>query len=134
MATMFTRYYPTAFLLVNGVLYCILAWLFIAEPITWFSNLDIELRDPLGYTELKTMYIGLMGSLGSFSLLAALRKSWQEAGLVLALLSYALLASVRSVGIFVEEQGTDFMLQLLAAEILSALLAALGLWCLARQR
>lgn len=131
---MFKRYYPPAFLLVNGVLYCILAWLFNADPITWFSNLAIDLQDPVGYTELKTMYIGLMGSLGIFSVLAALRTQWQETGLLLALLSYALLASVRSVGIFVEGQGTDFMLQLLAAEVLSAALAALGLWCRARQR
>ena len=131
---MFSRYFPPAFLLINGILYCVLAWLFVAEPISWFSRLSIELQDPVGYTELKTMYIGLMGSLGVFSVLAALVTRWQQAGLVLALLSYLLLASVRSVGIFVDGQGNDFMLQLLAAEIISALLAAVGLVCVARQR
>lgn len=131
---MFVRYYPAAFLLINGLLYVVLAWLFIAEPLTWFGNLAIELRDPVGYTELKTMYIGLMGSLGIFSLLAAVVARWQQAGLVMALISYLLLASVRSVGIFIDGQGNDFMLQLLAAELISALLAAVGLFCLARQR
>jgi len=131
---MVTRYYPAAFLSINGVLYCALAWLFVADPITWFGNLAIELRDPVGYTELKTMYIGLMGSLGIFSLLAVAIKSWQQAALVLALISYLLLATVRSVGVFVEDQGNDFMLQLLLAEIISIVLAALGLFCQARQR
>ncbi|GAB5501239.1 MAG: hypothetical protein PsegKO_35500 [Pseudohongiellaceae bacterium] len=131
---MLTRYFPPAFLLINGLLYCVLAWLFVADPISWFSNLSIELRDPVGYTELKTMYIGLMGSLGIFSLLGVVVERWRQAALVLALVSYVLLALVRSMGIFIEGQGNDFMLQLLAAEVVSAVLAAVGLVCLARQR
>ena len=119
--------FPTVILLVNGLLYCVLAWLFIDAPITWFARLGIELQQPLGYTELKTMYIGLMGSLGVYSLLATCVKSLQSSALLLFLLSYFALAMVRSWGIFIEGVYDDFMVQLLYTEVVSALLCGLAL-------
>ena len=54
---------PRVFLLVNGLVYGILAALFFVMPRVWFANLGIELIDEMGYTELQTMYVGMMGSL-----------------------------------------------------------------------
>ena len=61
---------PRGFLIVNGLIYGVLAALFVVTPRVWFANLGIELIDEMGYTELQTMYVGMMGSLAVFSLMA----------------------------------------------------------------
>ena len=127
------RLLPEIFLLVNGVIYCVLALLFVTAPLDWFARLGIELQDALGYTELKTMYIGLMGSMGVYSLLAVRIKRIQYAALLLFLLSYGMLAAVRSWGIWVDGRFDDFTLQLLATEIISTMAAGLALWVSHRQ-
>jgi hypothetical protein len=131
---LFVRIFPGLFLFVNGIIYCVLAYLFIADSQTWFASLGIELQDATGYTELNTMYIGLMSALGIFSLLSAISSRLRFAGVVLALISYAALAAVRSWGIFVAVRSNSFMLQLLWAELASLLLAALALYCLQRSK
>ena len=131
---LFVRIFPGLFLFVNGIIYCVLAYLFIADAQTWFARLGIKLQDATGYTELNTMYIGLMSALGIFSLLSAVSNRLRFAGVVLALISYAALAAVRSWGIFVAVRSNDFMLQLLWAELASVLLAALALYCLQRSK
>ena len=131
--TAIERYLPPGFLLLNGVLYVLLAALFIVNPLQWFANLGIQLRGELGYTELKTMYIGLMGSLGIFSLLAAFRSELRDGALLLFFISYTALAVVRSWGIFVDQLYDDFTLQLLVAELVSAAAAGLA-WYSLRSR
>ena len=118
---------PRGFLLVNGLIYGILAALFVVTPRVWFANLGIELIDEIGYTELRTMYVGMMGSLAVFSLMAVLFAGMLEAALVLFLVSYAALAAVRSWGIFIEGLFDDFTLRLLYIELLSAALALISL-------
>lgn len=115
--------FPAAYLLVNGVLYLILAALFVVAPIEWFARLGIELRAPLGYTELKTMYVGLMGAMAVFFLLGAWRKSMRMSSVLFAAISYSALAGVRSYGIFIDGLFDDFTFSLLYAEIVSLLLA-----------
>lgn len=131
---MFSRYYPVLFLLANGLVYLVLAWLFFSATTIWFGNLGIELTDEAGYTELRATYIGLFAGLGVFFLLAALRGQWRSAGMVLALLTYLGLALVRGYGVFVLQQGNELMDQLLFSEVLLILLSLLGLYCLRQQR
>jgi hypothetical protein len=123
----FMRLYPGFYLLANGLLYAVLTALFLFAPRVWFANLGIELVDELGYTELKAMYIGLMGTLALFSLLGAVQERFLDPALVLFLLSYAALASVRAWGILVEGIFDSFTLQLLYAELASAAAAAVAL-------
>ena len=127
-----TRYFPIGFLTVNGLMYCYLALLFVLAPLQWFAALGIELQDPLGYTELKTMYIGLMSALGIFSLLAASRRELRVAGILLAAISYFLLALVRSWGVLIDGVFDQFTLLLLFAELGSLLAALVSWYCVAR--
>lgn len=128
------KHFPHIFLLVNGGLYCLLAVLFIADYQQWFANLAIELPNSSGYTELRAMYIGLMGSIGIFSIVCAYNCSLYFAGLLFALLSYAGLAVVRSWGIFIENEYNELMLQLFLAEVLSVVAASFGLLCLHKRK
>ena len=121
------NYLPRGFLIINGLIYGILAVLFVISPSVWFANLGIEPVVPMGYTELQTMYVGMMGSLAGFSLVGAVFTSMREPALVLFLMSYAALATARSWGIFVEGLFDDLTLRLLYAEILSAALALISL-------
>lgn len=73
------------------------------------------------------MYIGLMGTLALYSLLGAVQERFEEPALVLFLLSYAALASVRAWGILVEGNFDSFTLRLLYVELASAAAAALAL-------
>jgi hypothetical protein len=100
----------------------VLAALFVFEPIQWFAKLGIQLQAPLGYTELTTMYVGLMSAMAVFFLLGAWQKSMRLSSLVFAALSYSALAVVRSYGIFVEGLFDDFTISLLYTEVVSLLL------------
>lgn len=73
------------------------------------------------------MYIGLMGTLALYSLLGAVQERFEEPALVLFLLSYAALASVRAWGILVEGNFDSFTLRLLYVELASTAAAALAL-------
>ncbi|MCI5107371.1 MAG: DUF4345 family protein [Pseudomonadales bacterium] len=123
------RIFPAFYLLLNALVYLLLAWLFVQSPQEWFERLGVVLQDANGYTELRSMYIGLMASLGLFFLLALLLKSWRVPALALALISYTALALVRAWGLYAEELGNALMQQLLLTEIVSALLAVLALYC-----
>lgn len=127
MKTLF-KYFPQIYLTANSIIYGILVFLFIVDSNTWFANLGILPRNPVGFTELKTMYIGLMAAIGIFSILAALFSALRSAGLIFALISYSMLAGVRSYGIFVDGFSSDLMMQLLLVEIISALLALIALF------
>lgn len=131
------RSYPAFYLLLNGVLYCVLTWLFLTDPMLWFDRLQIRLVEAVGYTELKTMYIGMMGSFGVFFLLAAWLEWMRLAGVLLAVVSYLGLALVRGWGVLVERNYNELILQLLATELADLVAGLLALYCLyliARQR
>lgn len=128
MATL-RRLFPALYLLLNGVLYVALAWLFFSEPLAWFERLSIQLQEPLGYTELKTMYVGLMSTLGLFFLLGVFIAELRLPALLLALLSYALLAAVRAWGIYLDGQSDTLIMQLFWSELFGTLLAAMALAC-----
>jgi hypothetical protein len=127
--TSLLRIFPAFYLLLNALVYLVLAWLFVQAPREWFERLGVVLQDANGYTELRSMYIGLMASLGLFFLLSLLLKSWRVPALALALISYTALALVRAWGLYAEELGNALMQQLLLTEIVSALLAVLALYC-----
>jgi hypothetical protein len=122
------KYFPQIYLTANSIIYGILVFLFVVDSNTWFANLGILPRNPVGLTELKTMYIGLMAAIGIFSILATLFSALRLAGLIFALISYSMLAGVRSYGIFVDGFSSDLMTQLLLVEIISALLALIALF------
>ena len=123
-----TEYFPQIYLIANSIVYGVLAVLFVTDANTWFANLEILPRSPVGLTELKTMYIGLMAAIGIFSILTALFSALRSAGLIFALISYSMLAGVRSYGIFIDGFSSDLMMQLLLVEIISALLALIALF------
>jgi hypothetical protein len=123
------RAFPAVYLLLNALVYLALAWLFVQAPRDWFERLGVVLQDANGYTELRSMYIGLMASLGLFFLLAVLLKNWRTPALSLALISYTALGLVRAWGLYGDGLGNDLMQQLLLTEIISVLLAALALYC-----
>lgn len=133
VSSSFTRHYPAAFLLINGLLYAYLTLLFLIAPIEWFARLGVELQDSLGYTELRTMYVGLMASLALFSLISAWRVELRFAGLLLALLGYLGLAGTRGALMLGGAPYNDFTVTLWVAELVSVVAAALGLWLLPRQ-
>ena len=122
------KYFPQIYLIANSIIYGILVFLFIVDSNTWFANLGILPRNPVGLTELKTMYIGLMAAIGIFSILTALFSALRSAGLIFALITYSMLAGVRSYGIFIDGFSSDLMMQLLLVEIISALLALIALF------
>ena len=103
------------------------------EPIQWFGKLGIQLQAPLGYTELKTMYVGLMGAMAVFFLLGARLKPLRSSAVLFAALSYSALAGVRSYGIFVDGLFDDFTYSLLYAEVVSLLLGWLCLYLVAAE-
>ncbi len=119
---------PVIILALNGIVYCTLAVLFSIDTVQWFSDLTIELQDPVGYTELRTTYVGLMLTLGVFSLLGAVSGTFRWPGLFLMAFSYLSLATVRAWGIFIEQSSNEFMLQLFTTEIICLLLALLAMW------
>jgi len=121
------EYFPNIYLVANSIVYGILVFLFIVDANTWFYNLGILPSVQVGFTELKTMYIGLMAAIGVFSILAAMFSHLQLAGLIFALISYSILAAVRSYGMFVDGFSSDLMTQLLLAEIISSFLALIAL-------
>ena len=123
-----TRYFPQIYLIANSIVYGVLVVLFVTDANTWFANLEILPRSLVGLAELKTMYIGLMAAIGVFSILSALFNSLRLAGLIFALISYSMLAGVRSYGIFVDGVSSELMALLLSVEIMSALLALLALF------
>ena len=127
-----TEYFPQIYLIANSIVYGVLAVLLVTDANTWFANLEILPRSPVGLTELKTMYIGLMAAIGIFSILTALSIALRSAGLIFALISYSMLAGVRSFGIFVDGFSSDLMMQLLLVEIISALLALIALFSRSR--
>ncbi len=129
----FIRYLPAAVLLLNAMAYCYLALLFVLAPEEWFAVLGIELQDPLGYTELKTMYIGLMAALGLYFIVTALRRDMQAPGLLLLIISYLLLAAVRSWGVLVDGLYDNFTLRLLWVELIGAGLGGWAYYCLMRR-
>ena len=130
---MFSRLYPVFYLLANGLVYFVLAWLFFVDPIAWFGALGVELLNAEGFTELRATYVGLFVGLGIFFLLCASFRQWRGAGMWLALVSYTGLALVRAYGLFVLQQGNEMMMQLLISEAVLVLLALLGCYCLNRQ-
>jgi hypothetical protein len=125
-----SRLYPGLYLFLNGLLYFGLAMLFFTEPLAWFGRLQVNLVDMAGYTELKTMYVGVMVALGAFFMVAALIESWRPPGVVLAVFSFAGLATVRGWGIYVEQVYNELIYQLLLVEIADLLAGLLALYCL----
>jgi hypothetical protein len=133
VSSLLARHYPAAFLLINGLLYAYLTALFLIAPVEWFARLGVELQDPLGYTELRTMYVGLMASLALFSLLSAWRVDLRFAGLLLALLGYLGLAATRGALILGGAPYNGFTVTLWVAELLSVAGSAIGLWLLPKR-
>lgn len=125
---MVTRLFPPALLLINGLLYAWVAWLFISAPLTWFRALEVSWRAPAGFTELRASYIGLMAALAAFFLLCAWRRSWQMPGLAMMAISYATLVASRSWGILVEQAYNTLILQIYIAEWFGLLLSLLALF------
>ena len=125
----FFEYFPSTYLTVNSIIYGLLAFLFVVDANTLFSDLRILPRDEVGLTELRAMYVGLMAAIGLFSALAALFRQLQLAGIIFGFVSNSTLAGARSYGIFVAGFSSELMLDLLMAEILTALLALVAFYC-----
>ena len=128
------RYFPNVYLFVNGLIYLTLAYVFIADSNGWFMKLGIFPSQDVGFTELKTMYIGLMSAIGLFLIIASGLPAFQLPGLIFSFISYTMLGVVRWHGIFIAGFYNELMQDLLLAEIISALLAVIALYCLGKGR
>ncbi|MFM1896029.1 MAG: hypothetical protein RLZZ385_1103 [Pseudomonadota bacterium] len=124
--------YPPLFLLVNGILYCVVAWLFLTDPMEWFGRLSLQSQSSAGYTELRTIYVGLMGAVGIYLVIAAMLESLRASALLFLLLSYGGLAGVRAWGVVYGGADTPLMLQLLMVEVTCMAGSFLGLYCIYR--
>ena len=123
------RHFPNVFLLLNGLVYLFLAYLFLTNATEWFIRLGISPSQEVGFTELRAMYLGLMFAIGVFVIISSRLETFQLPGLLFLLISYALLGLVRGYGIFVEGASNQLMLNLFMAELSSAILAILALIC-----
>ena len=123
------RYFPNLFLFINGLLYLILAYLFLTDAEGWFTKLEILPSEEVGFTELRAMYLGLMSAIGLFLIISSGSREFLFLGLLFLLISYGFLALVRGYGIFIQDASSQMMLDLLKAEVLSAILAVFALIC-----
>ena len=123
------RYFPNLFLFINGLLYLILGYLFLTDAEGWFTKLEILPSEEVGFTELRAMYLGLMSAIGLFLIISSGSREFLFPGLLFLLISYGCLALVRGYGIFIQDASSQMMLDLLKAEILSAILAVFALIC-----
>lgn len=123
------RYFPNLFLFINGLLYLILGYLFLTDAEGWFTILDILPSEEVGFTELRAMYLGLMSAIGLFLIISSGSREFLFPGLLFLLISYGFLGLVRGYGIFIQDASSQMMLDLLKAEVLSAILAVFALIC-----
>ena len=119
------RYFHNLFLFINGLLYLILDYLFLTDAEGWFTKLEILPSEEVGFTELRAMYLGLMSAIGLFLIISSGSREFLFLGLLFLLISYGCLALVRGYGIFIQDASSQMMLDLLKAEVLSAILASL---------
>jgi hypothetical protein len=121
--------FPAFFLLVQGGLCCLVAWLFAADAVSWLATLDIRLESPMGLIELKAMYIGLMAGAGVYFIFAAFSGSLRYSAILFAVLSNAGLVAVRGWEVFNEQNSNEILLQLLMLESVLLLAAVFALFC-----
>lgn len=131
---MVTRLFPVSLLALNGLLYVWVVWLFASDPLTWYRALEVSWRGEAGFTELRAVYVGLMGALALFFLLCAWKRDWQGPGLAMMAISYATLVASRSWGILMEQAFNTLVLQIYIAEWFGLLLSLLALFVLRRGR
>ncbi len=125
----FFEYFPSTYLTVNSIIYCLLAFLFLVDTNTMFSDLGVLPQEQAGLTELRAMYVGLMAAIGLFSILAVLFRQLQLSAIIFGVISNCTLAGARSYGIFIAGFSSELMEDLLMTEILGALLALIALYC-----
>lgn len=126
----FQDYFPPLYLLLNGILYGVVAWLYLSDPVRSLDFLSLRATRPAGEVELQTIYIGLMAAVGVYLTIASAVSGLRTGALLFCLLSYAGLAGVRGWGLWVG--GLEDMAQrnLLLVEGIALLGAVVGLWCL----
>ena len=123
------RYFPNLFLLINGLLYLILGYLFLTDAAGWFTKLEILPSKVVGFTELRAMYLGLMSAIGLFLIISSSSRNFQFPGLLFLLISYGMLSLVRGYGIFIEDASSQLMLDLFKAEVSSTILSIFSVLC-----
>ena len=67
------RHFPSVFLLLNGLIYLFLAYLFLTDAAGWFIRLGVSPSEEVGLTELRAMYLGLMFAIGIFMTITYLK-------------------------------------------------------------
>ncbi len=123
------RHFPNVFLLLNGLVYLFLAYLFLTNATEWFIRLGISPSQEVGLTELRAMYLGLMFAIGIFVIISSRIQAFQLPGILFLLISYALLGLVRGYGIFVEDASNQLMFNLFITELSSTILSVFALIC-----
>lgn len=123
----FIRFLPQTLLLVNGVIYFAIGVVFCLDAERWFGNIGVTLVDPVGYTELRAVYGGMMLALGIFLVLCARIRDWVIPGTAFLLISYLGLVLARSQGMFLLGQSSPMIVQLYVIEWVSLVLSALAM-------
>ena len=126
----FSEFFPPIFLLLNGALYLLIAWLFGSDPQTWFAAVDISLPGAVGMTELRATYVGLLAGTGLFLIIAGMVENLQLGATLYLLFAYAGFATLRGWGIFIQRAYNDLIMQLFIAELLSVAGTIVALYCI----
>lgn len=126
------RLFPAGLLILNGLIYLAIGWLFITDVVAWFAGVGVSLRSALGYTELRSVYGGFMLAFGAFLLICGVRKSYVAPGVLLLVLSYAGLVAARSWGVLVDQQYNPLILQIYISEWLALVLSIAAWFCVKR--
>ena len=80
------RHFPNVFLLLNGLIYLFLAYLFLTDATGWFIRLGVSPSQEVGLTELRAMYLGLMFAIGIFVIISSRIQAFQLPGILFLLI------------------------------------------------
>jgi hypothetical protein len=123
----FIKVFPAILLAFNGVVYVAIGIIFSLDAERWFGNVGVTLADPVGFTELRAVYGGLMLAMGIFFLLSIRVRNWLVPGTAFLLISYFGLVLARSQGIFLLGQSTPVIMQIYLIEWVCLILSAIAL-------
>lgn len=100
---------------------------YVIWPVRMARLSKFELTAPMAVTEMRAFYGGLELGWAAFLVICAVRPGWVVPGLVAILCVYAGIIAARVLGIVLDKSGQGLILQILAAECVTAILAGVAL-------
>jgi len=100
---------------------------YVISPVRMARLSKFELTGPMAVTEMRAFYGGLELGWAAFLVICAVRPGWVIPGLVAVLCVYGGLIAARVLGIVLDKSGQGLILQILAVECVTAILAGVAL-------